>query len=146
MNHNLEQVIIDEVTAGARFQFLGLSFRDIPNWVGMSDGGGNYHNSCYWIKPGDGSRGALRRSENPLFGTYEIYVWYGRIPQKCSATNAHFSVVTRENSQMFVIDQNKNQGRWNLLGGFENPLCVKVTNDTDGLVVIDAVKFQLVNC
>lgn len=145
ISSDLKEIIIDEVTPSARLQFLGMSYCDLSHWVGMSDGGDNYHNACYWIRPGDGSKGALWRSENPLLGIYDIYIWYGRIPQRRSATNAHFSVYTRGGSRTFIIDQNKNRGKWNLLGRFENPLYVKVTNNADGPVVIDAAKFELVN-
>jgi len=136
------EYIIDEVTTSARLQFFGMSYNDIANWVEMSDGGDNYNNACYRIKPGDGSKGALWRSENPLLGTYNIYVWYGKLSQKPPATNAHFVVITPQGSHKFVIDQNKNVGKWNLLGKFKDPLCVKVTNQADGPVVIDAVKFE----
>ena len=134
--------IIDEVTIGARLQFFGIAYHDLANWVKMSDGGDNYGTACYWIEPGDGSKGALWRSDNPLLGTYSIYLWYGRLPQSRSATNAHFTVSTPQGSQTFVIDQNKNVGKWNLLGKFQYPLCVKVTNKADGPVIIDAVKFE----
>lgn len=134
--------IIDEVTIGARLQFFGMSYNDIANWVKMSDGEDNYGNACYWIEPGEGSKGALWRSDNPLLGTYNIYVWYGRVLQRHSATNAHFSVTTRQDLRTFVIDQNKNVGKWNLLGKFEDPFYVKVTNKADGPVIIDAVKFE----
>ncbi|GAJ24543.1 unnamed protein product, partial [marine sediment metagenome] len=70
------------------------------------------------------------------------YVWYGRLPQGRSATNAHFIVSTRKGSWTFIIDQNKNTGKWNLLGKFKDPLCVKVTNEADGSVIIDAVEFE----
>lgn len=134
--------IVDEVTIGARLQFFGMSYNDIANWVKMSDGGDDYNNACYWIEPGDGSRGALWRSDNPLLGTYNIYVWYGRVLQRCLATNACFLVATRQASWTFVIDQNKNVGKWNFLGEFGDPLYVKVTNEADGPVIIDAVKFE----
>jgi len=134
--------IIDEVTIGARLQFFGMAYCEIANWVKMSDGEDNYNNACYWIQPGDGSKGALWRSDNPLLGTYNIYIWYGRVLQRRSATNTHFLVITRQDSQAFVIDQNKNVGKWNLLGKFEDPLYVKVTNKADGPVIIDAVKFE----
>jgi len=134
--------IIDEVTTGAQFQFLGMDYETIPKWVRMADGGENYMNACYWIEPGDGSVGALWRTNNPLMGVYNIYLWYGVLPDKRSATNAPFSVVTRKGSYEFIIDQNKNVSMWNLLGEFEDPLYVKVTNKADGPVVLDAVKFE----
>lgn len=139
-----EQEIIDEVTIGAKFQFFGTPYQDMSGWVKMADGGNNYGNACYWMEPGEGSKGALWRSDNPLIGMYNIYVWYGRVPQRRSATNAHFVITTRQGSQTFRIDQNINIGKWNLLGRFEDPLYVKVTNDADGPVIMDAIKFELI--
>ena len=121
-----------------------MFYRDMADWVRTSDGGGSFRNACYWILPGDGSKGALWRTENPLLGTYNIYVWYGRLPHGHSATNAHFVVATRRDSREFMIDQNEDVGKWNLLGKFEDPLYVKVTNKADGPVAIDAVKFERV--
>ena len=141
---SFQKIIVDEVTIGARLQFFGMSYDEIADWIKMSNGGGNYRNACYWIKPGDGSKGALWRTDNPLLGTYNIYVWYGTLPQGRSATNAHFIVSTPKGSWTFIIDQNKNISKWNLLGEFKDPLCVKVTNEADGPVIIDAVKFEKV--
>lgn len=138
----LQKIIVDEVTIGARLQFFGTGYDDMASWVKMSDGENNYGNACYWIKPGDGSKGALWRSDNPLLGTYNVYVWYGKLPQRRSASNVHFIVTTRQDSRTFVIDQNNNAGKWNLLGKFEDPLYVKVTNKANGPVMVDAVKFE----
>jgi len=136
------EAIIDEIATSAQLQFFGMSYNEIANWVKMSDGGHSYRCTCYWIEPGDGSKGALWRTENPLLGTYNVYVWYGKLQNRRSATNAHFVVATRGGCREFVIDQNKEIGRWNLLGSFEEPLYVKVTNKADGPVIIDAVKFE----
>jgi len=136
------EIIIDEVTIGARLQFFGTSYDELASWVKMSDGGNSYRGACYWIEPGDGSKGALWRTDNPLSGTYNIYVWYGKLPQRRSATNARFTVTTRQGSQTFFVDQNKNIGKWNLLGEFKDPLYVKVTDEADGPIIIDAIKFE----
>jgi len=134
--------IVDEVTTGAQFQFFGMDYETIPKWVRMADGGGNYMDACYWIKPGDGDIGAIWRTNNPMLGVYNIYLWYGVLPHRRSATNAHFTVVTCEDAYDFIIDQNKNVNRWNLLGEFKDPLYVQVTNKADGPVILDAVKFE----
>ncbi|GAG11187.1 unnamed protein product, partial [marine sediment metagenome] len=137
-----QKIIVDEVTIGARLQFFGTDYDDMASWVKMSDGENNYRNACYWIEPGDGSKGALWRSDNPLLGTYNVYVWYGKLPQRHSASNVHFTVITRQDSRTFDVDQNKNVGKWNLLGKFEDIFYVKVTNNANGPVIIDAVKFE----
>jgi len=134
--------IIDEVTTGAQFQFFGMDYDEIPKYVRMADGGGNYNNACYWMEPGNGDKGAIWRTNNPMIGVYRIYLWYGLLPDRKSATNACFTVVTREGEYEFIVDQNKNTGTWNYLGEFKNPICAKVSNKADGPVVLDAVKFE----
>lgn len=138
----LKDEIIDEVTIGSRLQLFGFKYEDLKDWVKLSEGGNCYKDHCYWIEPGDGSRGASWRSDNPLLGNYNIYLWYGKLPDRSSATNASFTLITRTDSKTYSIDQNYNWGKWNLLGNVENPVEVRVTNDANGPVVIDAVRFE----
>jgi hypothetical protein len=48
-------------------------------------------------------------------------------------------------TQPFKIDQTKNTGQWDLLGVFDNPWDVVLTNNADGAVVVDVVRFQSLN-
>ena len=98
---------------------------------------------CYWAPPGRGEASAIWRTEMPLTGEYEIYVRYGGAPQATPrvATNANLTVRFKGGSLGFSIDQNQNQGRWNLLGRFDHPISVTLTNAADGPVVAGAVRF-----
>ncbi|RLI11966.1 hypothetical protein DRO33_03220, partial [Candidatus Bathyarchaeota archaeon] len=131
-------IVVDDVTIGAQLQLYGTGWR-------MADHETNFRGACYWVEPDvRGSNVAIWRTDNPLLGTYEVYVWYGRIPGRRAATNARYTVVTREGSQTFVVDQNENVGRWNLLGRFKDPICVRLTSAADGPIIVDAVKFERV--
>ena len=108
----------------------------------MADDKSNFRNACYWCEPAvRGSNIATWLTDWPLLGRYDISIWYGKIPQRRAAGNACYTVVTRSERRIFVIDQNANVGKWNLLGTFDDPVFVELTNAADGPVIADAVKF-----
>ncbi len=79
----------------------------------------------------------------PMTGEYEIYFKYGgalQAPQRL-ATNASLTVRFRGGSVAYPVDQNEYQGSWNLLGRFDDPLSVTLTNLADGPVVAGAIRF-----
>ena len=129
--------ITDDVTIGGRLQLNGNGWK-------MADGNENYRDACYWIEPGSGSRSALWRTDRPLLGKYNIYLWNGRIAGKRAATDANFTVVTRSGKENYRINQNVNTGEWKLLCTATDPYHVSVTDKADGPVIIDAVKFERV--
>jgi len=98
---------------------------------------------CYWAPPGRGEASAIWRTEMPLTGEYEISFRYGGAAQPTQrlATNANLIVRFRGGSLAFPVDQNLNQGRWNLLGRFDHPISVTLTNLADGPVVAGAIRF-----
>ena len=51
-------------------------------------------------------------------------------------------MITHEASHKSIINQNIDAGGWHLLGEFKDPRFVKVTNEADGHVILDAVKFE----
>jgi arylsulfatase A-like enzyme len=126
--------IVDEVAIGSLLQLNGSGWR-------MGDGLGNYLDACYWTEPGRGKRSAVWRTDNPLMGRYNIYLRYGGVPGRTAARNARFTVRTKTGSREFRVDQSAGAGEWNLLGTFIDPLDVSVTDEADGPVVVDAVKF-----
>lgn len=134
--------IIDEVTIGSRFQFYGFDYSELGCCIKPCSGDDCYKGFCYSMEPGDGTRGAIWRSDNPLLGTYNVYIWYGKLQDRPSATNARLVVTSGSEIQEFSVNQNMNTGTWNLLGSFENPVDVRMTNGADGPLVVDAVRFQ----
>lgn len=109
--------IIDEVTTGSHPQLTGSGWR-------MADDARNYRGGCYWVDPAAGGQlsTATWRLDNPLLGRYRISIWYGGIPDGGVASDAPYTVKTRQGEYNFKIDQTQNTGRWNELGVFEDPI------------------------
>ena len=132
--------VVDDQTIGAQFLLSGGGWQsdEIP-------GSGNYNGGCLWTGAGDGSRTALWRHQNPLLGTFKIYIYYGHPSLGRLATNAPFTVVTETGSETVQVNFNQGADQWNLLGTFKNPRYVRVTNAADGVIIADAVKFERVD-
>ncbi len=101
----------------------------------------------FWAKPGPGNAYVIWRTDQPLVGTYRIGVRYknpGPAAGKL-ASHATFRVEFGPQTQSFTMNENQNQGKWNWLGYFRNPISVKLTNRADGTVVAGSVRFLRVN-
>ncbi len=134
-------VIVDDVTTGARFLISPCT-----EWHSDENpASGNYDGSSFWTAGGTGSKKAVWRGDNPLIGTYNISVYVGRPEVGTLATNAPYKVVTAEGSKTVVLDLKDNPGRWKSLGTFKDPHYVELTNDANGVVVADAVKFDRID-
>jgi arylsulfatase A-like enzyme len=128
--------ILDEVTTGAHLQLSG------GGWE-MADEERNYRGGCYWAEgAAAATRTAVWRTDNPLLGRYRISIWYGGLPQGGVASDTGFTVGSRGGEKTFRVDQTKNLGAWMELGVFEDPVHVTLTNQADGRVIVDAVKFE----
>jgi hypothetical protein len=110
----------------------------------LSSDSRNCRGLCYWAPPGSDTASMVWRFDTPMIGDYEIFVWYGGTGQtgQSLATNANFTLRFKGGTLSFPIDQNRNQGKWNLLGRFHDPLDVELTNRADGPVVAGAVRFR----
>jgi arylsulfatase A-like enzyme len=130
---------VDEVTTGAHLQLTGSGWQ-------MSDNDKDYLGGSFWTEPaktGEPIKTATWRVDNPMLGRYRISIWYGSLPQGGTATNAPFTVIMRRGDRReFKIDQTKNAGGWQELGTFEDPLKVTLTNQANGRILVDAVKFE----
>jgi arylsulfatase A-like enzyme len=128
------------VSRGAEFQLSGRLWS-------LVKGAQTFEGSpAYWAPPGPGTASVEWRLENPAVGEYEISIWYGSVGDgQHLATNASYLVRFRGGTLAFPIDQNRNQGRWNVLGRFHEPISVELTNRADGAVVTGAVRFQRVS-
>lgn len=108
-------------------------------------GGGDYKELAHWAYKGQGECQAYWRPNLPHKGIYKVYVWYGMDPTGDHATNQPFIVQYKAGTAMFALNMKGNCGKWNLLGEFEfekgNAGFVMTSNDADGNVVADAVKF-----
>lgn len=132
---------VDEVTTGAHLQLTGDGWK-------MADQKDNYLGGCFWTEParrGEKVRTAMWRGDNPMLGRYRVSIWYGGLPEGGVATDAPFKVDAQGGAKSFRIDQTKNTGKWQELGVFEDPLRVMLSNEANGRVIVDAVKFERVH-
>ncbi|NIR51227.1 hypothetical protein GWO43_21690 [candidate division KSB1 bacterium] len=98
------------------------------------------------IGPG-GNATATFQPTLAVSGKYEIFEWHGYYNETQMATDVPYTVDVGGEKKNFIVDQSQNQGRWNSLGIFELPqgkqTRVVISNDTNGYVVADAIKFVL---
>jgi arylsulfatase A-like enzyme len=141
----LQALAADELTVnapagGARLQVTGRLWS-------VSKDPSKCQGQCLWAPPGPGTASVIWRFDTPLTGDYEVSVWYGNTgkPDQTLATDANFIVHFRGGSLAFPVDQNLNQGQWNVLGRFHDPTDVELTNRANGIVVAGTVKFTSVS-
>jgi hypothetical protein len=131
-------VTVDDVTIGAAFLITQRQA-----WHSdQSPASGNYDGSCFWTEGGDGKRTAIWRSDNPLMGTYKIFVYSGHLNVGALATDAPFKVVTKDGTRKVVVNLQKDESEWKLLGVFKDPRYIELSNAANGIVVADAVRYE----
>jgi hypothetical protein len=130
--------ITDEMAIGANMQLTG------PGW-NADDNEKDHGGGAYWnepAKPGQAVSTAKWRVDNPLLGRYRISAWWGALSQGGLASDATYTVRTRGGETTVRIDQTQNAGQWQELGSFEDPLWVTLTNQANGRILVDAVRFE----
>jgi hypothetical protein len=130
-------VVIDEQTIGGHLLLHGTGWHSDEK---PEDG--HWAGGCFWIEPGDGSKTAVVRAENPLVGRFKISVYYGRLPQVKVAMNAPFTIFTESGTENVRVNFNQGSGEWHVLGTYENPYSVTLSNAADGVIIVDAVQFE----
>jgi arylsulfatase A-like enzyme len=135
-----DELTINSPSAGVHLQLTGRVWS-------LAKDPSNCQGQCLWAPPGPDTASAIWRVDTPLTGDYEVSVWYGNTGQTNTplATDANFIVHFRGGSLALPVDQNHNQGQWNLLGRFHDPTDVELNNRANGIVVAGAVKFTLVS-
>jgi arylsulfatase A-like enzyme len=134
----LKVVTVDDIGIGAAFL---INHRQ--EWHSdESPASGNYGGASFWTEAGDGSRTALWRGDSPLVGKYKVSVYTGLPRVGPLATNARYKIVAEHETQTVMVNQQQGSGQWHLLGTFENPRFVELSNAANGVVVADAVRFE----
>ncbi len=134
----LKVVTVDDIGIGAAFL---INHRQ--EWHSdESPASGNYGGASFWTEAGDGSRTALWRGDSPLVGRYKVSVYTGLPKVGPLATNARYKIVAEHETQTVMVNQQQGAGQWHLLGTFENPRFVELSNAANGVVVADAVRFE----
>src|SRR3984885_4998560 len=134
----LKVVTVDDIGIGAAFL---INHRQ--EWHSdESPASGNYGGASFWTEAGDGSRTALWRGDSPLVGKYKVSVYTGAPKVGALATNARYKIVAEHETQTVMVNQQQGAGQWHLLGTFDNPRFVELSNAANGIVVADAVRFE----
>lgn len=132
-----EAIIIDNLDSAPQFTLEG----DWKSGIGGSD----YLGSVHWAMKGKGESKVFWQPEIPKTGNYAVYLWYGGDPNKDHATDAKYTIVYSDRQETKIVDLSKNYGKWHLLGTYPfkqgNEGYVTVSNDANGNILADAVKF-----
>lgn len=98
--------------------------------------------------PGDGSNTATWQPFFPEAGNYRVFVWWAA-GIAGTTTDAPFTISHDGGNQTIWVDQNTSGSTWHLLGAFTFAIgtsgSVQLSNDANGLVIADAVKFVSVD-
>jgi arylsulfatase A-like enzyme len=135
-----KEITVDDQTIGGRFLLTGGGWHN-----DVATESGNWEGGAFWTEGGDGSRTAVWRSDDPLIGTYRIWLYYGHPSVGCLAPNAPFTIVSEGGSKTLRVDFNRGAGEWKILGTAANPYYVRLTNAANGAILADAVKFERID-
>ncbi len=116
-------------------------------WSHMPYNGAAYNDGIgyAYAAAGDGSATADFVPNIGVPGYYEVAEWHGTDPSAAKAVP--FKVFVEGQIKLFgTIDQSRNSGRWNVLGNVYLPKgkgsYLRLSNDADGRVIADAVRFR----
>jgi hypothetical protein len=129
-------IVIDDTSADA--------FAAEGDWQ-IAVSGNDYGSTAKWAKKGHGECKAWWKPNLPKSGRYAVYVWYGGDPANDHATNAPYTVKHRNGEDVIKVNLKTKMAQWAKLGEFDfakgKSGYVMVSNDANGNVLADAVKF-----
>jgi hypothetical protein len=99
-----------------------------------------------YIGGGDGNATATFTPNLAVAGNYEVFEWHGYVDRSLMATNVPLTIIFGNGQTASkIVDQSKNQGRWNSLGTYSFPTGrsgkVVISNRANGIVVADVMMF-----
>ena len=125
--------------------------RDSRDWFttegswNVGVGGEDYDKDVSWAVKGTGDSTAIWQPVLPESGTYRVFMWHGADPNNDHATNAPVTIKHKKGEETITVNFKEDYGQWNLLGEYKfkkgSDNYVKISNDADGNVLADAVKF-----
>lgn len=143
-------VTVDDMTIGGRMLLTGSGWNSDSNPLS-----GDFNGGAFWTEAGNGARTAVWRNDDPMIGKYRVSVFYGHPHIGRLATNAPFTIVygppaagrVAADVQRLTTRVNFNQGagRWHVLGTVTNPRYVEETNDANGAIIVDAIRFERIS-
>lgn len=112
-------------------------------------GGGDWNDSCLFAFQGEGECRFRWRPDLPEDGDYRVSIWFPGDPNRDHATNSPFTVYYDGGKKTHRIDQTSDSDGWLDLGVYPFKAgrsgYLELTNDANGNVVADAVRFKRVN-
>jgi len=126
------EIIVDNIEA----DFVGA-------WSTSTGDTQKYGDDLRFHEAGTGSDTATWTPNIPRAGTYNVYAWWSADSNR--ATNAKYTVYYDAGSDVVEVNQKTQGGQWNSLGAYSFTAgtsgSVVLSDDADGLVIADAVRF-----
>lgn len=129
------EIIVDSNRDLDRIEIVGV-------WPTSTNVFGYYYSGYRPNAPGNGSERLTWRVDIPIAGSYEVFAWWTAAEDR--AANAPYSVAHADGSTTVRVDQTQGGSRWQSLGVYRFSAAsarVTLTDDADGYVVADAVRF-----
>ena len=130
-------IVVDNLSEGKAFHTEG-------DW-GLAKAGQDYMGSTLWAQAGGGQAKAMWQPDIREAGEHTVYVWHGGDPNRDHASDAPFTVHHADGESVVRVNQRERFGQWVELGAFRFHAgtggYVTLSNDADGNVLADAVKF-----
>ena len=126
------------------------TFVNEGDWSTYSGSAPTYGADCRYKAEGTGSGTATWRPDIVQAGDYNVYAWW--ITGVSRATNAPYTIIYNGGSDTVTVNQKESEsgGKWNYLGtynfaaGTSGYVVLSDGPDADGVVVADAIKWELV--
>ena len=123
-------------------------FRTEGEWFTAADVG-EYGLFTHWAIAGDGRARARFEAPVPRSGRYEVFTWVSDDPARDHASDAPWTVAHADGDDTIRVDLRRDTQQWRSLGVYRfaegKPAAVSTSNDADGNVIADAVKFRPVD-
>lgn len=139
----------DDVPAYSKEQHIAIIIDNLDagysdNGWSNSTSGQQYGTNFRYRYAGTGTYTATWTPNIPQAGEYSVYAWW--VDYTNRATNAPYTINYDGGSEVVIVNQKIRGGTWNYLGTYTFAAgtsgSVTLADDTDGLVVADALKFE----
>jgi len=123
-------------------------FTAVGSWWSSTSSKGYYNVDYRYALAGKGGKTVKWTPDIPLSGRYEVFTRYTSWRNR--ASDAEYNVKLNDGSVKTVnVNQRENGTKWVSLGQYEfvdgQSQCVELSDDADGVVIADAVKFVRLN-
>lgn len=114
-------------------------------WPTSTSGADRFGIDYRWNSTGTGEDVVRWTPNLPQSGNYEVSVWYSQGANR--ASNAPYTIVHKDGSRVFTVNQQTNGGKWNVLGTFpflagtSGYVTLSDNAEVGKVVVADAVRF-----